>query len=73
MLQPTLPADGLSSSYEATLKTLKVHVGEVALKRSKKVVSYYYAESTKDASLRQFGVILHDFPDSPQTWSSLGY
>ena len=49
----------------------EVRVEEIKLKRSKVTVSYYYVESTRNDQFKRYGVILHDFPDSPRTWSTV--
>lgn len=45
-----------------------VEVREIYLRQSKVTVSYAIAESSRNDGLKQYGLILHDFPDSPRNW-----
>ena len=49
----------------------QIHIEEVKLKRSRTTVTVHYVESTRTDQLKRYGMILHDFPDSPRTWSSV--
>merc|ERR1711892_121321 len=49
----------------------EIHIEEVKLKRSRVTVTVHFVESTRTDQLKRYGMILHDFPDSPRTWSSV--
>merc|ERR1711990_673651 len=48
----------------------KVESRQFRLRRSNIQISYDIVESNREDGFRQFGLILHDFPDSPRTWST---
>lgn len=45
-----------------------VEIRDIYLRRSKITVSYAIVESSRNDGLKQYGLILHDFPDSPRNW-----